>query len=63
MHKRVNIQVSELGPPDLKRMGRSGGTVKGDREGAAEKVGGEPGVGCPGSQVKKASRTMSPDLI
>lgn len=50
MHKRVNVQVSVLGPPDLKRMGRSGGTIKGDREGAAEKVGGEPGVGVQGAK-------------
>lgn len=41
-------QVSALGHPSLKRMGRCGGAIKGDREGVAAEVREELEVGSPG---------------
>lgn len=46
-------RASLRGPPTPKEMGEGGGNSKGDEEGEAREVGGEPEEECPGSPVKK----------
>ena len=61
--KRVNVQGQCPGVPWLVEDGGRGGTIKEIEKEQLPRLKREPGVGCPGSQVKKASRTMSPNLI